>query len=777
VFAILVGSSLLISILLEMGFRYQEARQNLEIVHRQMAELAALRIQNYIEAVAQAVRLAGQPRQLREKRISNDYITDLHTLLKNVPAIRDVAALGLDGREQVRLSRIGQSLPDADTDHSATPYFIAARAGQTYFGPVIFPADAFEPRIVIAVPIEPFQGEVVGVLAAEVNVRYVWDVVQEIRVGESGYAYVVSGDGTLVAHPDLHLVLQRKNLSDQPQVVASLNPDEIAGDAGVYKNLSDQLVLVSHTRIPSVGWTVLVERPLTEAYEPLLVSLARTGGVLLVVCAMVVGAAVVLGRRVVRPVEVLRRGAARLAAENLNARLELKTGDEFEGLAEEFNRMADRLQNAYAGLEQKVAERTQALKQSLDEVRGLGDTIRAVSSSLDLQRVLQTIVVHATELSRSDGGVIYEFDEASQAFCFRAGHLFRPEFITMLKEAPPTLRDSILGRAAVSGQPEQIPDVTADTSYALRDLVLIEGYRSLLAIPTIQDGRLIGGIVVVRRSEGGFADQEIDLLQTFANGTTIAIDNARLFFEVERKNTALQQASQHKSQFLANMSHELRTPLNAILGYNQLILNNIYGDISGKMRTVLTRVQGNGRHLLKLINDVLDLSKIEAGQLTLTFADYSIKQVVQNVSAAVEPLVTEKKLGFKIEVPPDLPSGCGDERCLTQVLLNLVGNAIKFTDVGEVMINVSAANGAFILSVRDTGPGIDLTDQIRIFEEFQQADSSITKKKGGTGLGLSIARHIIEMHGGRIWVESSIGNGATFFFTVPVRARQRMKQA
>ena len=225
------------------------------------------------------------------------------------------------------------------------------------------------------------------------------------------------------------------------------------------------------------------------------------------------------------------------------------------------------------------------------------------------------------------------------------------------------------------------------------------------------------------------------------------------------------------------MSHELRTPLNAILGYNELILNNIYGETAGRMRAVLTRIQSNGRHLLRLINDVLDLSKIEAGQLTLSLADYSIKQVVHSVRAAVESLATEKRLAFKVEVPPDLPPGCGDERRLTQALLNLVSNAIKFTDVGEVTIKVSAANGAFTLSVRDTGPGIDPADQVRIFEEFQQADSSVTKKKGGTGLGLSIARHIIEMHGGRIWVESSVGKGATFFFTVPVRAGQQVGRA
>jgi signal transduction histidine kinase len=232
-------------------------------------------------------------------------------------------------------------------------------------------------------------------------------------------------------------------------------------------------------------------------------------------------------------------------------------------------------------------------------------------------------------------------------------------------------------------------------------------------------------------------------------------------------------ASQHKSQFLANMSHELRTPLNAILGYTELIIDGIYGDTPDRMRGVLDRVQSNGKHLLGLINDVLDLSKIEAGELALSLADYSIKDVVHNVFGAVESLATEKRLALKIDLPTSLPTAHGDERRLTQVLLNLVGNAIKFTDNGEVAIKAAAANGSYTLSVHDTGPGISHSDQSKIFEEFQQADSSATKKKAGTGLGLSISKRIVEMHGGRLWVESEVGQGSTFFVTVPVSVQEQ----
>jgi signal transduction histidine kinase len=246
---------------------------------------------------------------------------------------------------------------------------------------------------------------------------------------------------------------------------------------------------------------------------------------------------------------------------------------------------------------------------------------------------------------------------------------------------------------------------------------------------------------------------------------------------IQGMNRQLEEASKHKSQFLANMSHELRTPLNAVLGYTELILDKVYGEISEKMRDVLQRIESNGRHLLGLINDVLDLSKIEAGQLTLSLSDYSLKNVIQTVFSAVEPLASEKRIGLRIDVAPELPQGRGDERRLTQVLLNLVGNAIKFTDAGEVSITGSSTNGSFHVAVRDTGPGISTADQAKLFQEFQQGDNSITRKKGGTGLGLAISKRIIELHGGRIWVESSPGQGSTFAFTLPVTVEEQARPA
>jgi signal transduction histidine kinase len=439
--------------------------------------------------------------------------------------------------------------------------------------------------------------------------------------------------------------------------------------------------------------------------------------------------------------------------------------------------MAGRLRDSYADLEKKVDLRTRELAQSVEELQALGEVSQAVNSTLDLDTVLSTIVAKAVQISDSDAGGIYVLDDAQQEFRLRACNGMDEQLVAAVANQPMRASATIIGRAAAERQPVQIPDVCELPTTPLRQIILRAGFRAMLAIPLLDPGRTVGALVVRRKEPGPFPKPTIDRLQTFAAQSVIAIQNARLFHELEEKSHQLVLESKHKSQFLANMSHELRTPLNAILGYTELILDNIYGETSDKMRSVLERVQINGRHLLGLINDVLDLSKIEAGQLTLSLADYSLTEVVRTVFTGVEALAAEKQLGFNVEVQDDLPRGHGDERRIAQVLLNLTGNAIKFTDAGEVAIEASASNGSFTVAVRDTGPGIDPTDQAKIFREFHQADSSSTRAKGGSGLGLSIAKRIVEMHGGRIWVESSLGKGSTFFFTLPVTVEQQAEQS
>jgi len=610
----------------------------------------------------------------------------------------------------------------------------------------------------------------------------------------------------------------------------------------------------------------------------------------------------------------------------------------------------------------ELQERTQDLTRSVEELRALGEVGQAVSSSLDVQSVLTSIVSHAVELSQTDAGTIYEFDEATQVFVPRANYGMTEELIETLRQSHIGIGvgESGIGQAAATRTAVQIPDLESQPNYPL-PFMLEAGYRSLLAVPLLREDRVIGGLVVRRKAAGTFPTPIVDLLQTFATQSVLAIQNARLFREIDEKSRALEElsrnqeqlsrlstalqeplslaeqltrvldaarqvvgldhlyiwtpspaadgfmvsagaglgasdwrdlvgvtiplgeagalaavyrdgepllfseahplpekyrlrlpysaiaalrlkaflvspmiargrtvgvlsadnrvsrapipahtvdllhtfaaqaavavenarlfqeiqeksqqlelASKHKSQFLANMSHELRTPMNAVLGYTDLILDDIFGDVPAPIRETLERVKTNGHHLLSLINDVLDLSRMEAGQLTLSLGDYAMGEVVHAVVSAVESLAAGKKLAFKAIVPADLPPGRGDERRLTQVLLNLAGNAIKFTDAGEVSIVARATDGVFLVSVSDTGPGISEADQQRIFEEFQQADSSSTRAKGGSGLGLSISRRIVELHGGRLWVESVLGKGSIFYFTVPLRVERPAEKA
>jgi len=1283
----LVTIALLASGAISVYFSYQENKSALASLQHEKALAAASRIEQYIEQIVKQLAYAALP-QLDASDIELRRIEFLK-LLRQAPEVTDIAQVDSAGREQIAVSRLGMDNINSGKDRSQEPAVRNAKRGQPWFGPVYFKKET-EPYMTIAIRSGSDTGPVT---IADVNLKFIWDVVSRIKIGEKGKAYVVDGSGFLVADPDIGLVLRKTNLSQLPHVKAAGGKQDPAEPAMVSSDLAGTQVLTSVAPIESLKWNVFVEQPVSEVYAKLNASILRTAGLLIAGLVISAFAALALARGMVRPIRTLDEGARRIGAGELDQKIEVRTGDELEALADQFNRMTGRLRESYAGLERKVDERTQELKSSLDQQTAISEILRVISASpTDVQPVLDAVAERAAHLCETpfarvflidddvlrpaaeywatdaqakvpvspvplrrtsvsgravldresihlpdvvplmdteypdarpnvertgqramlavplirEGGaygviLLYRleprpfspdqialvetfarqaaiaidnvrlFNETKEALdqqtaiseilrvissspgdvrpmlnavaeralklCdaaqstivllegdtlrFAAGvdgtstlqegepmpltrgsasgraiidrtviHLedlaaapeeefpvgrelqrrvgshailsvplmredhaigaitlwrmearaFTEKQIALVKtfadqgaiaienvrlfnatkealeqqtavaeilrvisgsptdvqpvldaiaqraarlcdasdasmyliedntlrhlasqgpaadpvtlvETLPIDRNSISGRAILERKTIEVDDMLAEgAEYPLsleiaqrfghrtvvvlplfregkpfgtillrrkevrpfgeREIALLQtfgdqaaialenvrlfnetkealeqqrasaeilaaisssiadtapvfekilescerlfegklvginlvgddglihmgayhgprreeferifpttvdeksgsgvaisrrtvlhvpdvdasegvpentrlggkaiGVKSVVFAPMLWEGKGIGAIFVGRDYAAPFAEKDIALLRTFADQAVIAIQNARLLREIQEKSKQVEIASQHKMQFLANMSHELRTPLNAILGYSELLFDGTYGSLEDRVKGVLERVQHNGKHLLGLINDVLDLSKMDAGQLKLTLDDYSMSALVKSTLGGTESLAKAKGLALESSIADGLPHGWGDERRLTQVLLNIIGNAIKFTDKGKVEVVATAADGKFNVDVRDTGPGIAEADQARIFEEFQQVDVSSTRRKGGTGLGLAIARRIIEMHGGTISVASKLGTGSTFRIVLPVRVQQQKEAA
>jgi signal transduction histidine kinase len=1130
----LVATALLVNSCFDFWFSYRENKAALVRIQQEKAEAAARRIEEFVGEIERQIgwtthaQWSAGPLDPRRQ--------DYFRLLRQVSGITELSQLDEKGRERLTVSRLKMDVIDSDADFSQSPAFIGAKANRIWFSPVYFRKES-EPYMTLAMARD---GKVAGVTVAEINLKLIWDVITALKIGQSGYAYVVDEKGRLIAHPDISLVLRDTDLSKLPQVAEALAPASAPGpDAGgdehaarVAQSIGGRSVLTAHAAIAPVGWQVFVEVPLSEAFAPLYGAALRTAVLLAFGLIAATLVALVLARRMTGPIRAIEAGAERIGAGEFDRRIEIHTGDELEALAEQFNRMGADLQKSYAELEQRVADRTAELSESLDQqtataevlevinaspgdlapvfeamldkatslcdaafgilwsfdgelataaaqhqvppaftefwreprrpgpdtgpgrmmrgegahaiddvkamaayqsgeplVRAVGDlggarsimiaplrkeeatlgaiTIyrqevrpftdkqiallenfaaqaviamenarlitetqealeqqtataevlevinsspgdlapvfeailekatrlcdfsfsilwsydgkggfravalngvpeaygqyvaenpvapppggqgglaqmiagkdfvhfddiaatdayqripqaralmelagartnmivalrkegtllgaisafrqevrpfsekqiallqnfaaqaviamenarlldelrgrtddlarsveelkalsevgQAVSSTLDLHSVLVTILNRSIALAGADAGVIFRYSRAERAFRFVEAVGWDEATVNHVRDLNVGETVTALGQAVANRAPLQIPDLALRPSNPLRDSAIAAGFHSALIVPLVGADRIMGATILERRAAGEFPEATIRLMQALASQSVLAIQNARLFREIADKSEQLAQASQHKSQFLANMSHELRTPLNAILGYTELMADGIYGELAPRAAGVLERVQNNGKHLLALINDVLDLAKIEAGQLSMELEDYAMPDVVQSVVSATEGMATTKGLKFTADIAPGLPPGRGDARRLSQVLLNLVGNAVKFTDVGEVAIGAMAKNGSFVLTVRDTGPGIAAADQAKIFEEFQQVDNSNTRKKGGTGLGLAISKRMVEMQGGTISVDSELGHGATFRVTLPVRVEE-----
>jgi len=944
-FVSLVSGALVTSGLVEIYFSYQENKTALGRIQREKAQAAASKIEQFIKEIERQIGWTTQAQWGARSMALDQRRFDYLRLLKQSPAVTEISQLDTAGKEQLRVSRLAMDVAGSQTDFSQEPKFVEAKAGKIYFSPVYFRKES-EPYMTISMP---RSGEDPGVTVAEVNLKFIWEVVSQIKVGKAGQAYVADSRGQLIAHPDISLVLQKTDLSALPHVqairAASPKPGADGDEGTIARDFQARQVLTAYAPIAPLGWLVFVDLPLAEAFAPIYASALRTILLLLLGIALSVLASLVLGRKMVNPIRALQAGALRIGSGDLRHRIEVKTGDELEALAHQFNSMTTQLQESYAGLEQKVEDRTrdltealeqqtatseilrvisssptdlqpvmlavaeraahlcgasdahiwrrdgneievvasygglpvrrprltigrqsvigravadgqpvhvldlpevfetefpdsramreggyrtvlampllregtpigailirrtevrpfsekqiellktfadqaviaienvrlfqelqartQDLTRSVEELKALGEVSQALSSSLNLSRVLDSVAEHAVKLSGSHACGIFESDPDRGTYQVVGSHNFTDEFIEAIRRAPIDPRRSVLRRATEAGQALQVPDIAATDEVHARDISLQQGFRAILAVPMGAEN-VTRGIVLFRRSPGNFDDRVVSLLTTLANQSKVAIENARLFQEIEDKGRQLEEANQHKSEFLANMSHELRTPLNAIIGFSEVLHERMFGEVNEKQAEYLQDIISSGRHLLSLINDILDLSKIEAGRMELELASFDMPLALQNAMTLVRERADRHGIALSVAVDERLGPFVGDERKIKQILLNLLSNAVKFTpEGGRISVKAMPADGSVEISVTDTGIGIAPEDQEAIFEEFRQVGSDYARKREGTGLGLTLTKKFVEMHSGKIWVKSEVGKGSTFTFTLPVRS-------
>jgi len=597
----LVTGAVVASGAVEAYFAFRDNEASLVQIQREKASAAAAAIQQFIGEVESDIGTALHPGLLDDASIQGRY-TDFLRILHQVPSITELVYIDPTGIEQAGHSLDAGDFKEPRKDRSGDPAFLQPTVDQPYFSPVFFVNES-EPHMTMALRAGPSG----GVVVADLTLKLIRDVISGIKVGKAGLAYAVDSEGNLILHPDPSLILNRTNLASLPQVKAALSAaggsdqEEIT----VGRDPSGGKVLTATESIPSLGWHVFVEQPLGEAFAPLYSSIFRTIILLIVGLALAFLASLVLARRMVTPIETLQAGAARIGSGDLDHPIQVRTGDELQALAEEFNRMTEQLRESYAGLEKKVEDRTRDLNVALAQLEEKGREVEAVS--------------------------------------------------------------------------------------------------------------------------------------------------------------------RHKSEFLANMSHELRTPLNAIIGFSEVLREQMFGELNEAQMGYVGDVLEAGQHLLSLINDILDLSKIEAGRMELELGDVSVLQALNSGLTMHGERANRNGISLNLTVGPEVGVIRADERKIRQVIFNLLSNAVKFTPPGgHVDVSAFIADGMVEVAVADTGPGIVLEDHERIFEEFQQARRSSRGSREGTGLGLTLSRQFIELHGGRLWVESEPGTGSTFRFTLPL---------
>ena len=422
-------------------------------------------------------------------------------------------------------------------------------------------------------------------------------------------------------------------------------------------------------------------------------------------------------------------------------------------------------------LVQQLEARGAELAKKVDELEALREVGEAVNSSLDIDDVLSTIAKHAVELSETDGGSIMEYAEQDRAFLVRSTYRTAPGVVERLRSIRIGVDETLVGRAARERRPIAVPDLGAVPLDPHLQILYDDGWRSLVAVPMLREGRIVGSLIIRRKRTGDFTEETVDLLETFASQSALALQNAQLFRDLKEQSLELELASRHKSEFLASMSHELRTPLNAVLGFSEVLLERMFGELNERQEEYLHDIHSSGRHLLELLNEILDLSKIEAGKMALEYSSIDLRSVLDDAAAMLRERAATQGVELSIDVADDIDVVHSDVLRLKQIVLNLMTNAVKFTGAGGSVVVRARRRGADVdITVTDSGIGVPEADHQRIFESFQQGGRGSSREEG-TGLGLTLSKRLVELLGGRMWLDSKVGVGSTFGFSIPGRER------
>jgi signal transduction histidine kinase/HAMP domain-containing protein len=490
-----------------------------------------------------------------------------------------------------------------------------------------------------------------------------------------------------------------------------------------------------------------------------------------IVLALVLGYAI--SWSVIGPVQQMDTRFQQIASGDFSQRVEVPNRDELGTLAANLNRMNDELGQLY----EQIEARNRELSESLEQQTATSEVLRVISSSpTDLQPVYETILSNVTRLCEANIAHVALYD--GEALTPVAQHGATPEFAEFLKGSRRPSRETPTRLAALERRTVHVADLLSDPEFTppSPEVYQKENIRTVLSVPMLRENALVGVITTWRREVRPFTDKQNDLVKTFADQAVIAIENVRLFHEIKEKSQQLEVANRHKSEFLSRISHDLRTPLNAIIGFTRMVLRKTEGQIPDLQKENLQKVLISSEHLLNLINGLLDLAKIEAGRMEVFAETFKLDEVIHMVASTIEPMLKDGRVRLVREIAPDIPPLNTDRQKLKQIVLNLLSNAAKFTELGEIKVSAWQENGTLKLAVSDTGIGMKKEALSHIFEEFRQAETSTSGKYGGTGLGLAIVKKFVNLMGGDISVESEVGKGSKFTITIPMSLKVKSEE-